>query len=417
MPLPIYRLRRWLAVIAVLFTATVSGMYFYARLRQRNVLKEIPNKLGIDIKQTANGYQFSKSDGKRTLFTVQAGSLKQFQLDGSAELRHVSVILYGRDSSRFDQIYGDDFSYDKKSGNITAHGDVQIDLESNPSGGTGPDQGTPRELKNPIHLETTDLIFNQDSGDAVTSARVDFRTPQATGGHPHRYSRQNHARSSRSRTGESPRRACSRNHAIGGSHILSRARQRGAAHPGHRQRERRIQRRRRRPDARPRRSSRDVSDRQTKPAAHSHSDRQCPRRAQRFATHAGRRRTRDPRFPRSQRITESACHRRSPFGATPERRRCAHNEPFRTCFAARLRTPEFRPNRAHRRFLYRGRQPVRPRRNLRGGADHNFPSRELELSCSATFGPTHGSHSRPFRREICRSRRRLKPPDVDPRRA
>jgi lipopolysaccharide export system protein LptA len=181
MPLPIYRLRRWLAVIAVLFTATVSGMYFYARLRQRNVLKEIPNKIGIDIKQTANGFQFSKSDGKRTLFTVQAGSLKQFQLDGSAELHHVSVILYGRDSSRFDQIYGDDFSYDKKSGNITAHGDVQIDLESNPAGGSGPDQGTPRELKNPIHLETTDLIFNQDSGDAFTGARVDFRTPQATG--------------------------------------------------------------------------------------------------------------------------------------------------------------------------------------------------------------------------------------------
>jgi len=181
MSLPVYRLRRWLAVIAVLFTATVSGMYFYARLRQRNVLKEIPNKIGIDIKQTAAGFQFSKSDGKRTLFTVQAGSLKQFQLDGSAELHHVSIILYGRDSSRFDQIYGDDFSYDKKSGNVTAHGEVQIDLEANPAGGTGPDQGTPRELKNPIHLKTKDLIFNQTSGDASTGARVDFRTPQATG--------------------------------------------------------------------------------------------------------------------------------------------------------------------------------------------------------------------------------------------
>jgi lipopolysaccharide export system protein LptA len=181
MPLPIYRLRRWLVVIAVLFTATVSGMYFYARLRQRNVLKEIPNKLGIDIKQTANGFQFSKSDGKRTQFTVQASSLKQFQLDGSAELHNVSVILYGRDSSRFDQIYGDDFSFDKKSGNITAHGDVQIDLEANPSGQAGPDQGTPRELKNPIHLKTRDLVFNQNSGDAATSERVDFRTPQATG--------------------------------------------------------------------------------------------------------------------------------------------------------------------------------------------------------------------------------------------
>jgi lipopolysaccharide export system protein LptA len=181
MPLPIYRLRRWLAAIAVLFIAMVAGMYFYARLRLRNVLKEIPNKIGIDIKQTANGFQFSKSDGKRTLFTVQAGSLKQFQLDGSAQLHNVSIILYGRDSSRFDQIYGDDFTYDKKSGNVTAHGEVQIDLEANPPGVTGPDQATPKELKNPIHLKTRDLVFNQASGDASTNARVDFNTPQATG--------------------------------------------------------------------------------------------------------------------------------------------------------------------------------------------------------------------------------------------
>ena len=181
MPLPIYRLRRWLAVIAVLFTAAVAGMYFYARMRQRDVLKEIPNKLGFDIKQTAAGFQFSKSDGKRTLFTIQATDLKQFKLNGSAELHNVSIVLYGRDSSRFDQIYGDNFIYDKQSGNITARGDVQIDLEANPTGLTGPDQGTPKELKNPIHLKTKDLVFNQGSGDASTDGRVDFQTPQATG--------------------------------------------------------------------------------------------------------------------------------------------------------------------------------------------------------------------------------------------
>jgi lipopolysaccharide export system protein LptA len=111
------------------------GTYFYARLRLRNVLKEIPNKIGIDIKQTANGFQFSKSDGKRTLFTVQAGKLKQFKLDESAELHNVSIVLYGRDTSRFDQIYGDDFTYDQKSGDVTAQGEVQIDLEANPAGG------------------------------------------------------------------------------------------------------------------------------------------------------------------------------------------------------------------------------------------------------------------------------------------
>jgi lipopolysaccharide export system protein LptA len=181
MPLPVYHLRRWLAVIALLFVATIAGMYFYARHRERDVLKEVPNKLGIEIKQTASGFEFSKSDGKRTLFRVQAGRVKEFKLDGSAELHNVSIILYGRDSSRFDQIYGDDFSYDKKTGNVIAHGEVQIDLEANPGGGSAPDQGPPKELKNPIHLKTRDLVFNQDSGDASTAARVDFRTPQATG--------------------------------------------------------------------------------------------------------------------------------------------------------------------------------------------------------------------------------------------
>ena len=45
MSLPIYRLRRWLAVIAVLFIGMVVGTYFYARMRLRNVMKEIPNKI------------------------------------------------------------------------------------------------------------------------------------------------------------------------------------------------------------------------------------------------------------------------------------------------------------------------------------------------------------------------------------
>jgi len=181
MPLPVYHLRRLLAATAVLLTLVVAGMYFYARSRATNVLKTIPGKIGYDIKQTAHGFQFSKSDGKRTLFTVEASDVKQFKINGNAELHHVSIVLYGRDSSRFDQIYGDDFSYNQKTGDVTAMGDVQIDLVANPSGLGSPDQSTPRELKNPIHLKTRDLIFNKDTGDAWTDARVEFRSPQASG--------------------------------------------------------------------------------------------------------------------------------------------------------------------------------------------------------------------------------------------
>ncbi|HLW83866.1 MAG TPA: LptA/OstA family protein [Candidatus Sulfotelmatobacter sp.] len=181
MPLPIYRLRRWLVAIAVIFTLVVAGMYLRVRLLQRNVLKGIPGKIGYDIKQTAAGFQYSQSDGKRTLFTIQASDLKEFKLNGRTELHKVSIVLYGRDSSRFDRIYGDDFSYDPKSGDVIAKGDVQIDLEANPSGRANPDQSIPKELRSPIHLKTRDLVFNRETGNATTAARVEFRTSQAAG--------------------------------------------------------------------------------------------------------------------------------------------------------------------------------------------------------------------------------------------
>ncbi len=181
MPLPVYRLRRLLAVITVLFSAVIAGMYFYARMSQHSVLKDVPNKIAYEIKQTANGFQFSKSEAGRTIFTIHAKDVKEFKLNGRADLHDVSVIVYGSDTSRFDQIYGDDFTFDPKSGNVTAKGEVQIDLQANPAGGEAPDQAAPKQLKDPIHLKTRDLVFNRDSGDAHTDARVDFSTPQATG--------------------------------------------------------------------------------------------------------------------------------------------------------------------------------------------------------------------------------------------
>jgi lipopolysaccharide export system protein LptA len=181
MPLPVYHLRRWLVVIAVVCTLVVAGMYLRVRFHQFSVLKGIPGKIGIDIKQTATGFQFSKSDGKRTLFSIEASDLKEFKRDGRAELHNVKIVLYGRDSSRFDRISGDDFTYDPKSGDIIAKGEVQIDLEANPAGRTNLDQSVPKELRSSIHLKTRDLVFNRESGNATTAARVEFSTPQATG--------------------------------------------------------------------------------------------------------------------------------------------------------------------------------------------------------------------------------------------
>jgi lipopolysaccharide export system protein LptA len=181
MPLPVSQLRRWFALSAVAAALLVAGAYFYARHRVQNALKQVPEKMGLGIQQSADGFTISRSDGPRTLFKLQASKAVKFADGGRAELHDVAITLYGRDSSRFDQIYGSEFEYDAQSGDVVAKGEVQIDLEANPAGLASPDQTAPQELQNPIHLKTSGLTFNQKTGNASTEQRVDFRISQASG--------------------------------------------------------------------------------------------------------------------------------------------------------------------------------------------------------------------------------------------
>ena len=181
MPSNLSRLRRWFAAAIVAALLVVAGTYFYAHHRVQNALKQIPGKIGLEIKQTASGFTISKSQQGRTLFTIQASKAVQFKKGGHTELHDVQITLYGSDSTRFDQIRGTDFEYDQQTGNVIAKGEVLIDLQSNPEGVLNPDQSPPAERKNPIHLKTSGLTFNQSSGDAHTSERVDFDLPEGSG--------------------------------------------------------------------------------------------------------------------------------------------------------------------------------------------------------------------------------------------
>ncbi|HZQ23032.1 MAG TPA: LptA/OstA family protein [Terriglobales bacterium] len=181
MPISVPRLRRWFAAAAIALVMVVAGMYMYARWRLRDAFKNTPGKIGLEIQQTSQGFTISKSEEGRTLFTVRASRAVQFKQGGHAELHDVNITLYGRDSNRYDQIYGSEFDYDPRSGDVSARGEVQIDLQPNPAGAANPDQTPPMELKNPVHLKTSGLVFNQKTGNAYTRDRVEFSIPQASG--------------------------------------------------------------------------------------------------------------------------------------------------------------------------------------------------------------------------------------------
>ncbi len=181
MPVSIPRLRTWFAVLGLATAVVVAGFYFYARWRVSNAVKEVPKQLGVEIQQSTEGFSLSKSEGGRTLFTIKASKAIQYKTGGRATLQDVNIVIYGRKANRFDQIYGSGFEYDPQAGTITATGEVHIDLEANVEGPEKPDQQQPSELKNPIHLLTSGLVFNQKTGFAETDQKIEFRVPQVSG--------------------------------------------------------------------------------------------------------------------------------------------------------------------------------------------------------------------------------------------
>ncbi len=175
------QVRKWLVGFAVAFLALVAVSYFIAKARVKPQLHSIPKILGIDIQQTSEGFTLSKSEGGRTIFTIRASNAVQFKKGGHADLKNVHIVVYGKAHDRFDQIYGKEFTYDPQSGDISAVGEVNIDLQGYAEGPTKPDQAPPEELKNPIHITTSSLTFNQKTGVAHTDDGVSFRTLQASG--------------------------------------------------------------------------------------------------------------------------------------------------------------------------------------------------------------------------------------------
>ncbi|MGZ4789078.1 MAG: LptA/OstA family protein [Terriglobales bacterium] len=183
MPLNVRRLRLWFATAIALLLLVVTGFYlrgYYARYILARTIQKKAEKLGINIQTSSEGFSLSKSEGGRTLFTIHASKAQQ-ETSGHAELRDVNIVVYGTTGHRFDQIYGKSFEYDPGAGIVRANGEVHIDLQGVAEGDTRPDVGPPKEMQNPIHLKTSGLEFNRNTGIASTNERVEFRVPQANG--------------------------------------------------------------------------------------------------------------------------------------------------------------------------------------------------------------------------------------------
>jgi lipopolysaccharide export system protein LptA len=181
MPLDSTRLRRVLAIAAVLTVVIVAGFYLRGIFKSRADIPKAPKSIPQGVLQSAAGFNLTKYEGPNKLFTIHARSVEQYKEGGRAALHDVSIIVYGRNQDRSDQIYGSDFAYDPVTKEVSAQGEVSIDLEANSPGAAPPGQPPAPETRNLIHVKTRGLTFSENTGLAQTKEAIEFRVPEASG--------------------------------------------------------------------------------------------------------------------------------------------------------------------------------------------------------------------------------------------
>lgn len=192
MHVSVERLRRWLLAGAGLLVLVVAGFLTYGHYRARRILRELPQKLGADIRQEANSYTWSQTVKGRTIFTVHAAKAIQ-RKDGKYTLRDVAVLVYGNgrgEKDRVDRIYGKEFELDQAAGVVRAMGEVHLDLQApaqtvNNAGkdvkSDRMDESEPADHSQLLHVKTSGLVYLQKLGVAATDQQIDFEYNGLTG--------------------------------------------------------------------------------------------------------------------------------------------------------------------------------------------------------------------------------------------
>jgi lipopolysaccharide export system protein LptA len=182
----------------VLLVAALVVFLAVGKLKNPINLKEIPKRLGVDIKQDASGYTFDHAFGAHSRYRIHASKVLQYK-QGTATLHDVKIELYGEDGSRVDRIEGSEFEYDQKTKTATAKGPVEITLmrpgvapaiaPKAAAGKVANEKGRETPLaaaaaaaaRGEIHVKTSGLSFDETSGVATTSDHVDFSMVQGSG--------------------------------------------------------------------------------------------------------------------------------------------------------------------------------------------------------------------------------------------
>jgi lipopolysaccharide export system protein LptA len=187
----IERLRTIVLAAGVLLIAALAVSLALGRWKNPFKKIDVPNRLGNEIQELANGVTYRHTFGSHAVFQIHASKVTQLK-NNHALLHDVKIELYEQDGSRVDRIEGNEFEYDQQAQVATATGPVEITMmrpgkPPDAAANSGAAQSGIRKPPAPvtpadeIHVKTSGLVFYQQTGVAVTQQHVDFAVTQGTG--------------------------------------------------------------------------------------------------------------------------------------------------------------------------------------------------------------------------------------------
>ncbi|MGC1414425.1 MAG: LPS export ABC transporter periplasmic protein LptC [Candidatus Acidiferrum sp.] len=173
------RYARWSAAVALLLACLTASVYLKRGWQRIIDRRKAPPPAPLNVEKQSSGLTFSKMDGPRKIFTVQASKSTDFKDMEASLLENVKVTIFGETGQRHDVMQTQSCQAAKGNGGITCSGEVQIDLESAADADRlAKDPKMPPQI---VHIVTRGVVFDRSSGAAKTDQPVTFTFPSGSG--------------------------------------------------------------------------------------------------------------------------------------------------------------------------------------------------------------------------------------------
>ncbi len=165
------RLSGTIAAVVFLFLAALYG---WRAVQHARSVRSAPPAVPATVQQQSQKFSFSKANGDRTLFQVEASSATSFTSGNRNVLVNVGITMFGQRGDRNDRIRTRECEYFSDTGRVVCRGDVYVELEA-------AHDARERPGRQMVRAETSQVTFDRDSGSSHSDQPVVFSFPYGDG--------------------------------------------------------------------------------------------------------------------------------------------------------------------------------------------------------------------------------------------